>query len=303
MPRRLPPLNALRAFEAAARHGSFTLAADELAVTPAAVSHQVKALEEYLGHRLFRRFTRGLALTDQGRAYLPGLTDGLDRLAEATEALAGRRLEGRLTVSVIPSFAARWLVPRLGDFYSRFPQIDVVVEAEFRSVDFARENVDIGIRYGRGRYPGLHVEPLLKEDLYPVCSPGLLNRSAPLKELADLRHYVLLHDSTVASEEVWVAWTPWLKLAGITDIDVQRGPRFSDTAMLLLAAIAGHGVAIGRSALMGDDLRAGSLVRPFDIARQAVYSYWIVTTPSGADDPKIAVFCHWLAEQAARDKA
>ncbi len=303
MPRRLPPLNALRAFEAAARHRSFTLAADELSVTPAAVSHQVKGLEELLGVRLFRRLPRGLRLTDQGRNYLPGLTDGLDRLAEATERLTGRRLAGRLKVSVIPSFAARWLVPRIGDFYDRFPQIDVVIDAEPRNVDFAREDVDVGIRYGYGRYPGLHVELLLKEDLFPVCSPSLLNRGAPLKEMSDLRHHVLLHDSTAHLDELWVSWDLWLKAAGITDIDLGRGPRFSDTAMILQAAIAGHGVAIGRSALLGEDLRAGRLVRPFDITREAVFSYWVVTAPGSLDEPKVVVFWNWLAEQAARDRA
>lgn len=293
---RLPPLNALRAFEAAARHQSFTRAAAELAVTPAAVSHQVKALEEQLQLRLFRRLPRGLMLTDEGRSLLPGISDGFLRLADSVARVANRDLAGRIRVSVIPSFAARWLVPRIGDFHARWPEIDLEIDAEPRSVDLQTSDVDMGIRYGQGGYPGLLTELLLREELFPVCSPTLLNRGLPLKDMADLRHHTLLHDINASG---WLNWQPWLEEAAVTGIDLARGLRFSDTAMIVQAAIAGHGLAIGRSGLMGKDLAAGRLVRPMPLSRPAPYDYWMVLLPHRAEEPRLLVFRQWLAEQAA----
>ncbi len=300
MTRRLPPLNALRAFEAAARHQSFSRAADEMAVTPAAISHQVKALEDQLQIRLFRRLPRGLVLTDEGRALLPGISDGFLRLADAVGRVCNRDLAGRLRVSVIPSFAARWLVPRIGDFHARYPEIDLEIEAEARSIDLNTSDADIGIRYGSGDYPGLATELLLREELFPVCSPTLLNRGPPLKEMADLRHHVLLHDIYAPG---WLNWQSWLEDAGVRDIDLNRGLRFSDTAMIIQAAIAGHGLAIGRSGLMGKDLDAGRLVRPMPVSRPAPYDYWMVVLPHRAEEPRLLVFRQWLAEQAAAPPA
>lgn len=296
MAQRLPPLNSLRAFEAAARHQSFTRAAEELAVTPAAISHQVKALEEQLQLRLFRRLPRGLVLTEEGRALLPGVSDGFLRLADAVARIANRDLAGRIRVSVIPSFAARWLVPRIGDFHARYPEIDLEIDAEPRSVDLQTSDVDIGIRYGAGGYPGLLTELLLREELFPVCSPTLLNRGLPLKELTDLRHHTLLHDINATG---WLNWQPWLEGAAVTGIDLRRGLRFSDTAMIIQAAIAGHGLAIGRSGLMGKDLAAGRLVRPLPISRPAPYDYWMVLLPHRAEEPRLLVLRQWLTEQAA----
>ena len=298
MARQLPPLNSLRAFEAAARHMSFTKAAEELHVTPAAVSHQVKALEDQLGTVLFRRLTRGLALTHEGRAYLPGLTDGLDRLSKATDRVRWRGLAGTLKVSVIPSFGLRWLVPRLGDFRRRYPEIDVVVFAQMESVDFTRSDVDVGIRYGRGRYPGLRTELLMAEELFPVCSPVLANGPCPIREMAHLRHHTLLHDADVHDDGPWVGWPAWLKWAGLDDIDPARGLFFSDTAQILAAALDGLGVAIGRSALLGDDLRAGRLVQLFQTRRPAPFSYYVVTPEAMAERPRIAAFLAWLREMA-----
>ncbi len=307
MARRLPPLNALRAFEAAARHASFARAADELHVTPAAVSHQVKALEAILEVRLFRRLPRGLVLTEAGRAYLPGLSDGFDRLARATERLMARGRAGRLTVSVLPSFAARWLVPRLADFRRRHPDLDVHVYAATERVDFARSEVDIGLRYGRGGWPGLHAEVFLTEDVYPVCSPALRDGDPalrdgdpPLREPADLRRHTLLHDSEVNPDEPWIGWGPWLVQFGLDDIDPDRGPSFSDSNMLMEACAAGQGVAIGRDSLVEEPLRTGRLVRPFPHSRLADYRYYIVGPPAAFEKPKVQLFRDWLFEMAGQ---
>ena len=301
MARQLPPLNSLRAFEAAARHMSFTKAAEELHVTPAAVSHQVKALEDQLGLPLFRRLTRGLVLTDEGRAYLPGLTDGLDRMSKATERVRWRGLAGTLKVSVIPSFGLRWLVPRLGSFRRRYPEIDVVVLAQMETIDFARSDVDVGIRYGAGQYPGLHTELLMAEELFPVCSPDLANGAFPIRELADLRHHTLLHDADVHGEAPWIGWRAWLEPAGLKGVDPTRGLFFSDSAQILAAALDGLGVAIGRSALLGADLRAGRLVRPLEARRPAHFSYYVVTPEAMVERPRIAAFLAWLREMADAD--
>lgn len=292
--RRMPPLNSLRAFEAAARHLSFVKAADELNVTPAAVSHQVKALEDLLGVSLFRRFSRGLGLTDEGRAYFPGLSAGFDSLAQATERLQMRGLAGTVRVSVIPSFSLRWLVPRLAGFRSRYPDIDVVVLSDPETVDFTRQDVDVGIRYGRGLYPGLRTDLLMREELFPVCSPVLINGARPLRALDDLRHHVLLHDFEHGHGDDWLGWAPWLAEAGLDDIDPERGLFFSDAAQITAAAVDGHGVAVGRSALLGDDLRAGRLVRPFSVARkETTPTTWSARrrSPTGRGLPLSATGC------------
>ncbi len=299
MPRHLPPLNALRAFEAAARHLSFTKAAEELHVTPAAISHQVKALEEQLGLPLFRRLTRGLALTDEGRFYLPRLTEAFDRLAEATAQVRPRGLTGTLTVSVLNSFATRWLLPRLTDFRMRYPDLDVAIHASAARVDFQRDDVDVGIRYGRGRWPGLRAELVLTDQTFPVCSPARLAGPPPLRDIADLRRQVLLHEGEARPDESWVTWEPWIERLGLTDMDWRRGPRFTDASMMMQACIDGLGVAIGRSSLIGQDLAAGRLVRPFPLSHPADYAYWLVCPAAWAERPKIRAFRNWLAEQAA----
>jgi len=300
MPRRLPPLTALRAFEAAARHASFARAADELSVTPAAVSHQVKTLEEHLGVTLFRRRARGLVLTDAGRGYLPALTDGLDRLARATERLRAGEVAGRLVISVLPSFALRWLGPRIGDLMRRYPDLDPEIHSETRSVDFRLDSVDVAIRYGLGHYPGLYAERFLTETVAPVCAPGLINAARPLRRLADLAGHTLLHDSAVLTNEPSLAWPTWLAEAGLDPGLAERGPRFSDSSLLLEAAADGLGLALGRSALTAGDLAAGRLVRPFAQVRPAEFAYHLVCPRADADTPKVAAFRQWLAEQAAR---
>ena len=294
---RLPPLNALRAFESAARHGSFVEAANELFVTPAAISHQVRTLEDVLGVVLFTRMARGLRLTEEGRAFLPELTKGFAHLARASQLARGGGLAGRVVVSAIPSFAQLWLLPRLHDFYDRYPEIDLELIAELRSADFAREEVDVGLRYGLGSYPGLASVQLLREEVFPVCAPGLLNRG-PLRRFADLRHHRLLHDIYISGAEPTLTWARWLRDAGVSDIDPTRGPKFSDAIMMIEAAARGYGVALGRTALVADLLAAGRLVRPFAQALPADYAYYLVMSEASAARPRVQAFVRWAQEQA-----
>jgi LysR family glycine cleavage system transcriptional activator len=302
MKSRLPPLNALRAFEAAARHGSFAKAADELSVTPAAVSQQIRLLEEDLGATLFRRLPRGLVVGEAAKRALPELGKAFAHLARAVEDLRGGSLAGPLIVSVIPSFATRWLVPRLSGFIEAYPEIELTVRSELRSVDFAREEVDLGIRYGKGIYPGLDTRLLLTEEVFPVCAPSLLVGRHPLRRLEDLRHHTLLHDRCLTGEEPSLYWRHWLRDAGITGIDADRGPGFTDATIMIEATLRGMGVALGRSGLCADDLAAGRLVRPFTASRPADYSYYVVTPEGHAGSPRVAAFLAWLEAEAARSR-
>ncbi|HET8727749.1 MAG TPA: transcriptional regulator GcvA [Alphaproteobacteria bacterium] len=296
---RLPSLKALRTFEAAGRHLSFTRAAAELHVTQAAVSHQIKALEEELGLQLFRRGHRGLLLTDVGQTYLPEVRAAFEKLAQATDRLRTHDATGALTVSVLPSFAARWLVPRLRRFRRRHPDIDVRLSANDHVVDFERDDVEVAIRYGTGKYQGLAADRFLTEEFFPVCSPALLEETPdgppPLRRPEDLRWHTLLHD------DMRTDWAMWLLAAGVEGIDPRRGPAFTDSAMLLQAAVDGQGVALGRSALAADDLIAGRLVRPFEISLPAEYAYHIVYPERSAQRPKIVAFRDWLLDEAAQD--
>lgn len=294
---RLPPLNALRSFEAAARHLSFTRAAAELHVTQAAVSHQIKALEDWLGIKLFRRLNRRLLLTEEGQQYLVSVRAAFDELAAGTQRLLAGDRQGVLTVSVIPSFAARWLVPRLGRFREAHPEIDLRLAATLQNVDFMRDDVDVGIRYGAGHYPDLHATFIMPEDYFPVCSPALLDGGHPLRQPSDLRHHTLLHDEHVAGTPNPL-WTDWLAAAGARGVRADRGPVFSDASMMIQAAIAGQGVALGRGALVRDDLAAGRLVRPFDLVLPGRYAYWLVCPKAYADRPKVAAFREWLLKEA-----
>ncbi len=293
MSRKLPPLNALRAFESAARHLSFTRAAEELHVTQAAISHQVKSLEDYLGIKLFRRFNRSLLLTDEGQGFLPGLTKAFDLLDESTRRLAKKDAGGALTVSVLPSFAARWLVARLGRFRRAHPEVDLRIDPNAGLADFAHGDVDIGIRYGKGNYPGLHAVRLMAEDIFPVCSPALMEGEHPLKHPEDLAHHTLLHDDGHGD------WRTWLLANEVENVDPNRGTVFTDSSMLVEAAKRGQGVALARSVLAGDELEAGTLVRPFgDQSVPAEYAYYIVCPEDTANLPKIKAFREWLLKEA-----
>ena len=295
--RRLPPLNALRAFEAAARHLSLTRAAEELHVTPAAVSHQVKSLEDYLGVKLFRRTNRSLLLTDAGQASLPGLREGFDRLAEAMEAVRATDECGPLTVTVPPSFGAKWLVARLERFTAKHPGFDVRLDASMRVVDLVREGVDLAVRYGAGDYPGMRVDCLLDEVAIPVCSPALVTGDRPLREPADLCGHTLLH-YTAPYDESFPDWAMWLRAAGVTTCDLGRGPTFSMASMAVQAAIDGQGVALVGDVLVADDIAAGRLVRPFELSFPVKFAYYVVSPLASADRPRVAAFREWLLEEA-----
>ena len=298
MSRRLPPLNSLRVFEAVARHLSITRAADELSVTPAAVSHQVKTLEDHLGVSLFHRVNRNLLLTDAGQACLPGIREGFERLSAAIQEIDNLGEAGILSVSVAPSFAAKWLVPRLDSFAAQHPDIDVRVSASMQLMDFERDNVDLAIRYGAGRYPNLEVERLLKEEVFPVCSPKLLESDEPLSSPEALRHHTLLHDDSPEDDISCPTWPMWLKAAGMKDVDGSRGPRFNQSSLVIEAAVLGRGVAMAKAHLAAADLAEGRLVKPFKGAMPVDFAYYIVCPEAKLKLRKVSVFRDWLREQA-----
>src|SRR5918998_5059527 len=278
MTRRFPGLGPLRTLEAAARHLSFTKAADELGVTPGAVSVQVRAIEDALGARLFWRTSRTVRLTGAGETVLRAAREALDVVARAVEQVGpagGRRV---LTVSVGMSFAAKWLVPRLERFRRLHPGVDVRLDVTERLADFAREEVDVAIRFGAGVYPGMRADRLFEEELFPVCSPRLLEGARPLREPADLRHYTLIHLDWQAQGETWPDWRTWLLAAGVEDVDPTQGIHFRQTTLVIQAAIDGQGIALGDS-LAADDLAAGRLVRPFSLALKGPpqFAYHIVS--------------------------
>ena len=297
--KRLPPLNALRVFEAAARHLSFTKAAEELHVTPGAVSQQIKALEDFLQTPVFRRQKRSLLLTDEAQASLPILREGFDKLAEAGKILAAKADTGRLTVSVAPSLASKWLVPRLDRFQAANPEIDVWVSADMDVVDFAVDDVDVAIRYGAGQYPDLVVEHLMAEKIVPVCSPQLITGETPLKTPQDLVHHTLLHDSSSDKDPNCPTWPMWLKAAGVCHKQGERGLTFNQSSLVIEAAVAGKGVALAKAALALADLEAARLVIPFDLTTPTDFSYYIVHPPSKSSSAEVKAFKTWLQEEAA----
>ena len=295
--RRLPPLNALRAFEAAARHMNFSRAADELSVTPGAVSQQIQNLEEYIGSPLFKRTPKGLLLTDAAQTALPALREAFDRLAEAASLLTAAEEGRRLTVSAAPSFAAKWLVPRLGRFEAAHPEIDVWLSAGLELVDFTSGEVDLAIRYGSGRYPGLEVSRLLGETVSPVTSPRLLEEN-PLNELADLAGHVLLHDGSPDADDSCPDWAMWLAARGVKGVDGARGPRFNQSSLVIEAAVNGRGVALAKQTLAQADLDAGRLVQPFNIETAVDFAYYIVHPKAKGRLRQVRAFVAWLQQEA-----
>jgi LysR family glycine cleavage system transcriptional activator len=309
----LPPLNALRAFEVAARQLSFKKAARELHVTPAAISHQIKALEEYLGVQLFQRLNRALQLTEVGQACLPKLQEGFNCLKEAVEQVSAQTEVTHLTVSVAPSFAAKWLLPRLYRFATAHPDIDMRVSASMALVDRANSNnreqwdfrkrgVDVAIRFGRGKYQGFRVDKLFSVAIVPLCSPRLLEGEHPLLKPDDLRYHVLLHDDTLYLDERRPDWNMWLKYAGVKGIDSSRGQHFSHAVLALEAAVEGQGVVLSLRTLAAADLTAGRLVVPFELSIPLSFGYYIVCPETVADRPDIVAFRNWLLEEARLDQ-
>ena len=296
--RRLPPLNALRAFEAAARHLNFSRAADELAVTPGAVSQQIQNLEDYVGAALFKRTPKGLLLTDAAQTALPALREAFDRLAEAASLLTAAVDGRRLTVSVAPSFAAKWLVPRLGFFEAEHPLVDVWLSADMEVVDFALGEIDLAIRYGAGRYPGLEVVKLMSETVIPVASPAFLEAN-PLSDPADLAHHILLHDGSPDADASCPDWSMWRAARGIKGVDGTRGPRFNQSSLVIEAAVGGRGVALAKRALAQADLDAGRLIAPLQIATEVDFAYFVVHPKAKGRLPQVKAFVNWITAQAA----
>jgi LysR family transcriptional regulator, glycine cleavage system transcriptional activator len=295
-----PSLTALRAFEAVARHASFTRAAEELSVTQGAVSHQVLRLEAAVGQRLLERGHRSVSLTPAGARLAAAATDAFARLDEAVQALRRRAPESVLTVSVPPSFATRWLVPRLERFQALAPDVDVRLSATDARVDPVRDGVDVCIRYAKdGATPGLATTLLVAEDVFPVCNPSLLRGKVALRAPADLRRASLLHVEPREPDPDLPDWSKWLRAAKVRGHDAHAGPRFSHAGLALSAALAGQGVALGRTSLVVDDLVAGRLARPFATSFRSRFAYWVSTPPGHATRKKTRAFRVWLEEEIA----
>lgn len=298
--RRLTHLNSLRAFEAAARHTSFAKAADELSVTPAAVSQQIATLEDYLGIQLFKRIGRGVHLTETAQAMLPSLRDGFDLLAAGLERARAGAKRRHLVVSLTPSVAAKWLMPRLERFLTAHRDIDVRLDTTTRLVDFAREEVDVALRYGSGHWDGLTVLPLMKESVFPVCSPQLLRAvKRPLRTPADLARHTLIHDASMPARASFPQWSAWLRAAGAQDVDGTRGLQLDASMLAIQAALDGHGVALGRSVLVADDLASGRLVSPFALSLPLRFSYFIVHPRKPAAPTAVDAFTQWARAEAS----
>ena len=295
MQRRLPPLTSLRAFEAAGRHLSFTAAAAELGVTQAAISHQVKALEAYLGNPLFVRLPRKLELTPAAATLLPVLQDSFDAIRRTVDELMRDEEQASITVAVAPSFAARWLSPRLDDFMRRYPQFELDLKHSNGPVDFATQAIDVAVTYGRGDWPGVVCERILEIDFFPVCAPAYLQGSDALTEPDKLGRHTLLHDSDRRN------WKAWLTLAGAGGVDGSRGPVVDDTNVLIKAAVDGIGIALGSMHFVRDHLEDGRLVRPFETTLTSEFAYYVVCPNAQLKRPKVHAFWSWLVAQAERD--
>lgn len=296
--RHTAPLNALRTFEAAARHLSFSRAAKELFVTPGAVSHQIKHLETYLDTALFQRSHRAILLTQEGQALADTVGDLLGQLDVALDrAMSGASRD--LRVTTMESLAAKWLAPRLHRFHRVRPDVRVHVVTGDEHVDFVREGFDVGIRYGAGGYAAVSYEALMDAQAFPVCAPSLLaNDSVPLARPEDLRHHTLLHDESARGRPGVPSWDHWLEIAGAHGVDARRGPVFASIYLAQEAAIAGHGVALGVAPLVEEDLRQGRLVRPFEPISKNAYRFWLVRQAGRKGDATVDAFCAWLHDEA-----
>jgi LysR family glycine cleavage system transcriptional activator len=300
---RLPGLAALRVFEAAARHLSFSRAADELGVTPAAVSNQIRTLEDQMGVQLFIRTSRAVRLTGTGQILLSGVAEAFATLGRTFERIGGEA-SNTLSVSTSPSFAAKWLVPRLDGFRRAHPGIDVRIDVSDNIVDLTTGEAQVGIRFGNGVYPNLRADRLFEEFVFPVCSPSLLRGPHPLRTPDDLRHHTLIHLEWQARGATWPDWRMWLLAAGARDVDASHGIHLSQYDLISQAAIAGQGVALGNTSLVGDDLAAGRLVKPFDLSLKApaVFAYYLVAPLAIADRPLVAAFRAWVLDESRGER-
>jgi LysR family transcriptional regulator, glycine cleavage system transcriptional activator len=298
MRRRLPPLNSLRAFEVVARHANFRDAARELHVTPAAVSQQIKTLEDHLGRKLLRRHSGGYGLTADARVGLDDLRAGFDLLASATQKF--RHAEQRtLRISTEPSLAVAWLVARLARFKEQHPALDVLLHASEELVDFGHAGFDMGIRYGTGKYPGLASQRLFVEEIFPVCSPQV-SRITDSDGSLDLKRIRLLHTDWDPPVGKWPGWEEWLAAAGISGINARKGPHFSDGTLALQAAVSGEGIALTNHALALDHLAAGRLVQPYSVTLATEFAYYLVCAKTRVNEPDLLTFRRWLFAEAKR---
>jgi len=295
----LPPLNSLRAFEAVGRHLSFSKAANELNVTPGAISQQIRGLEEFLEIKLFKRRNRSIVLTDSGQVFLPLLSDGFSRIAEAVDSVRRSQGEEPLTITAAPSFTSKWLIPRLCKFQALHPEIDVRIDASSRLVDFVREDIDVGIRFGTGEIEGLDSNYLFSFDLIPVCSPDLKHEGKAVHDLSDIRHHTLLHSQDTDFDPSFPDWAMWLATAGVDDVDASRGIFFSQGEMVIEAAIEGQGIALGASVMVAGALESGRLVQPFETRLPVRLSFHLITTRQKTRSSKIGAFRQWILDESA----
>lgn len=300
---RLPPLNALKAFEAAARHLSFTKAADELDVTPGAISQQIRIMEEYTNVPLFRRTGRQVLLTDAAQAALPLVREGFEKLAEAGRIMRAPARKGKVMISCAPSFAAKWLAPKLDGFHAEHPEIEAWVSADMTLTDFTTTDTDLAIRYGRGVYDGLRSEKLLEETVLPVCSPRLMDGPDAIRKPEDLARHTLLHDESTERDLSCPDWSSWLRGRGVTGIDAIRGPRFNQSMLVIEAAATGRGVALAKKAIAAADLASGRLVAPFaDGSTLIDFAYYIVSPKGRTQSIETRTFIKWLKAEALKDE-
>jgi LysR family transcriptional regulator, glycine cleavage system transcriptional activator len=294
-------LNALRAFEAVSRHLSYTAAAAELNVTPAAVGQLIRGLESYLDVELFHRSASGpsrLTLTDAARSALPELQGGFDLLSNAVERLKASKSRIVFTLTVPPAFADRWLLWRVERFQQRHPYYDLRIDTSGNLKDFTADRIDIGIRYGGGVWPDLVSTFLLRDEFFPVCSPALLRGKHALKKPSDLQHHLLIHDTSMTGFSLFPTWRSWLLHAGCRDaVDTDRGLQLNDSAMGLQTAISGHGVALGRTTLVERDLAEGRLVKPFAIVQSCELAYYLVHRKESTQHAPVLAFKEWLLEE------
>ena len=294
----IPPLNSLRAFESAGRLLSFSKAADELNVTTGAISQQIRGLEEFLAIKLFKRRNRSIVLTDPGQVFLPLLSEGFASISVAVDTVRKSECDEPLTITAPPSFVAKWLIPRLAKFQNLYPEIEVRIDASSQLVDFVRDDIDVGIRFGDGKYPELESIYLFSFDLIPVCSPKLLTEGRGLRDLSDIRHHTLLHDDDRNIDPSWPDWAMWLASAGVDDVDANRGMRFNQGEMLIGAALEGQGIALVGSVMAAGEIESGRLVQPFETRLPVRLSFHLVTSAQKAHNPKVGEFRQWILQES-----
>jgi LysR family glycine cleavage system transcriptional activator len=300
MPDRLPPLTALKAFEAASRLMSFQAAAEELAVTPAALSYQIRQLEDHLGLKLFNRLNRAVELTEHGRLMRPGIHEAFEQMHRTMRQLRRRQQTNVLTIAAGPAFTAKWLSPRLYRFIGRHPNIDARISASVAKSDLETDDIDVAIRFGPGVYAGHHSVKLLDEFMTPLCAPSLLEGPNPLRSPEDLEHHTLIHDETHQGFFILQSWADWLNAAGVTNVDPNKsGLHFNVADHALDAAAGGGGVVLGRTSLAEPDMRAGRLVAPFELRMKTDYSFYLICLESRKDEPAIAAFRNWMQDEIA----